>query len=474
MKMKRVKMLVISILVVALTAGCGGKEALNQHGSESVQPAQGEDPVTVNVLPEDPQAGDAMTEGNPIQNAPTEIEPADEISDAELSGNDPSDGQGAGELPADRSRLSFCRTRHVYAGILSMLAAAYELPDIELQKDDLYNGIFRMSDNQFAVADVDRDGREELIISYTTASMAGMFEVVYDYDPDTMKLSRELVGFTDMVFYDNGIVKVSESHNHSFSLDIWPYKLYQYDPQSEQYEFFASVSGWDKAYSESMNMLETFPAELDADGDGILYEIQTDPEFAAETMKYDEADYEAWLSEHMTGAQEIQITYQSVAYENFKDFTLEHLTLLRHIAEENAPSSQTDVGWLYIRENSLEKAEQYLSQHCAVEWKSNPEFEEEHIGSIDGNEVFSLVYMNAGVLSYRGQRVEDITVFGIYPGMDENTAVTILQSYGFYPLENLENYMITGDGFGNAAVSYEVLNGIVTKVHVSAYCAYAG
>ena len=467
-------MLMIFIGVVVLTAGCGGKETLNQHGSESVQLTQGEDPVTVSVLPEDSQERATMTEGNPLQIAPTEIAPADGVSDAELSGNDPSDGQGTGELPADRSRLSYCMTRHVYAGILSRLAATYELPDMELQKDDLYNGIFRMSDNQFAVADVDRDGREELIISYTTASMAGMFEVVYDYNPDTMKLSRELLEFTDMVFYDNGIVKVSESHNHSLSLDIWPYKLYQYNPQSEQYEFFACVSGWDKAFSESMNMLDTFPAELDADGDGILYEIQTDPEFAAETVKYDEADYEAWLSEYMIDAQEIEIDYQPVAYENYKDFTLEHLTLLRQIAEENAQTSQTDIGWLYIRENSLEKAEQYLLQHCAAEWKSNPEFEEEHIGSIGGNEVFSLVYMNAGVLSYRGQKVEDITVFGIYPGMDENTAVTILQSYGFYPLENLENYMITGDGFGNAAVSYEVSNGVVTKVHVSAYCAYAG
>lgn len=60
-----------------------------------------------------------------------------------------------------------------------MLAAAYELPDMEIDKQSLYDGIYAMSDNWFAVMDVDGDGREELIISYSTSSMAGMFEIVY-------------------------------------------------------------------------------------------------------------------------------------------------------------------------------------------------------------------------------------------------------------------------------------------------------
>lgn len=77
-------------------------------------------------------------------------------------------------------------------------------------------------------------------------------------------------------------------------------------------------------------------------------------------------------------------------------------------------------------------------------------------------------------MGYRGQQVDDVTVFGIYPGMDENTAVTTLMSYGFYPKENLENYMITGDGLGNAAVSYKIEDGIITEISVSAYCSYTG
>ena len=47
-------------------------------------------------------------------------------------------------------------------------------------------------------------------------------------------------------------------------------------------------------------------------------------------------------------------------------------------------------------------------------------------------------------------------------------------SYGFYPQENLENYMITGDGLGNAAVSYKIEDGIITEISISAYCSYTG
>ncbi len=99
-------------------------------------------------------------------------------SSKETMGEPPPSGTENG-VPADRTLLPVYSTRHIYGGILSMLAAAYELPDMEIDKQSLYDGIYAMSDNWFAVMDVDGDGREELIISYSTSSMAGMFEIVY-------------------------------------------------------------------------------------------------------------------------------------------------------------------------------------------------------------------------------------------------------------------------------------------------------
>ena len=54
--------------------------------------------------------------------------------------------------------------------------------------DDFYDTV---RDNRFAVTDIDNDGREELLISYSTASMAGMFLAVYDYNPSTNQLKQQ-------------------------------------------------------------------------------------------------------------------------------------------------------------------------------------------------------------------------------------------------------------------------------------------
>lgn len=454
MKKSKIRLQIFVLLTMVLLSGCGDKKTAPPEDGKTSQTTKKNNVI---ILSNDAQEDVVSAEEESTENAPAQTE------------NRPAASPEKEFEDSDYALLSACRTRHVYGGILSMLAAAYELPDMELETQSLYDGTYSMSDNRFAVADVDGDSREELIISYTTSGMAGMFVIVYDYNPDTLKLTRELLDFTDMVFYDNGIVKVSASHNHSLSMDFWPYILYQYNPQTDQYDYLAGVSAWDKTYGKDM-----FPEDVDLDGDGIIYEIQTDPNQAEETTKYDESDFTAWISQYMDSAQEIQIDYQPVSAANFQNFVTDHLALLHSFAKTDTSASQTDIGWLYIQKSSLHEAEQYLSDHYAIEWKENAEFEDEHIGSYEGKEVFHLIHMDNGILSYSGNQVEDINIFGIYPGMDENTAVKTLMSYGFYPKENLENYMITGDGFGNAAVSYKISNGTITEISVSAYCSYAG
>lgn len=440
------------LLAAVLTAGCGRGQVMGDKEGE-VSQASGE--RTEEALP------DRERQSGGQEDKAREEESFGEHGLTQAEGADP-------------QLLPVCQTRHIYEGILSRLAAAYELPDMELDRQGLYEGSFSISDNQFAVADVDGDGREELIISYTTASMAGMLKIVYGYNPDTMELTRELLDFADTIFYDNGIGMVSAAHNHTLSMDFWPYTLYQYNPQTDQYDFLASVSAWDKGYGDVSYGENIFPEEEDLDGDGIIYEIRTDLNQEAEAIRYDGDDFQTWLSGYLGQAREMEITYEPVAAENFQHFTTDFLSLLRDLAEANNPGSQTDIGWLYIQKSSLEEARQYLSDSYGVQWKENPEFEYEKTGTYEGRETFSLIFMDGGILGYRGQQVDDVTVFGIYPGMDENTAVTTLMSYGFYPKENLENYMITGDGLGNAAVSYKIEDGIITEISVSAYCSYTG
>lgn len=474
MKKRMATMAMFVMLTVVLAAGCGNRENIQQdenRGEQSLTAETG----TGSGQPEKPQEGAAPAGQETGGSVPAQTESGQGNAAVEdTTVKDTAESMPVQTGVADHALLPVYRIRHEYGGILSRLTAAYELPDMELDTQGLFDGTYSVSDNRFAVVDVDGDSREELIISYATASMAGMFEIVYDYNPDTMKLTSELMEFPDMTFYTNRTVKVMGSHNHTLSMDFWPYTLYQYNPQTDKYDFLAAVSAWDRTYGETSYEGTAFPEETDLDGDGIVYEIRQDPAGAAEAVRYDEADFNAWISQYMNGAQEMQIDYKPVALENYRNFTADHLALLRSVAQEKAPVSQADVGWLYIQKSSLQEAEDYLSRHYGVQWKENKEFEEEHIGSYQGKEIFSLVYLNSGILTYSGGRVEDVTVFGIYPGMDENAAVATLMSYGFYPQGNIANYMITGDGFGNAAVSYKTSGGTITEVSVSGYCSYAG
>lgn len=470
MRKRQVRMLMVVLMTAAMAAGCGQRETPRENDGGAVTTGREDIVLPEEMPPEHSQEGNTPEESG---------QPSDGSEQTEGSPVNPPENDPAGNLPsqtekADRSLLPVYRTRQVYGGILSMLAAAYELPDMEIEKQDLYDGIYSMSDNRFAVTDIDGDGREELIISYSTASMAGMFEIVYDYNPDTMELKRELLDYTNIAYYDNGTAVVQASHNHTMSMDFWPYTMYQYNPQTDQYDFLADVRAWDKTYGSTSYDGTAFPEELDQDKDGVIYEINTDPAWEAEPERYDGEAFNEWVSQHIGGASKIQMDYRNIAFDQFENFSKDHLALLHSIAEEDTAVSQTDIGWLYIRQGSLDNAEKYLSDHYAVEWRVNPEFEEEHTGSAGGNEVFSLIFMDGGIFSYSGSRVEDVTIFGIYPGMDADMAVTTLMSYGFYPKDNLENYMITGDGIGNAAVSYEIANGVITSISVRAYCSYAG
>ena len=89
-----------------------------------------------------------------------------------------------------------------YADMLETLLQTNTLPDgRELAGE--------MSDQCFALRDVDGDGAEELIFSNGDAAcMADMAGFVYGYDADTESLRLELGCFPAMDFYDNGAVKV--------------------------------------------------------------------------------------------------------------------------------------------------------------------------------------------------------------------------------------------------------------------------
>lgn len=164
--------------------------------------------------------------------------------------------------------------------------------------------------NRFAIFDVDRDGEDELLFLLSNTITAGMLLTVYRYDPDLPgSLMVELVEFPDVTFYDNGVARADMSHNHSRSMDLWPYFLYSYDPISDTYEYVASAEAWDKAVSP-----DGFPDEIDQDGDGVVYAYYIGPD----EQLIDGPAYQEWLDSWMGDGQPLDIPYQAFTEDNIR------------------------------------------------------------------------------------------------------------------------------------------------------------
>lgn len=420
--------------------------------------------------------------------------PADTTNDTALVEENVSDGADANdtenvnnEAAEKELTLQQAQIRHYYGGILSQITAGWQLPDGELDTSTLEDGFGKMSDNRFAVTDIDGDGREELIIQYTNACMAGMFERIYDYDPGSGELKCEFLNFPALTYYSNGIIKAEWSHNQGRG-ESWPYTLYRYDAASDSYVEVGSVDSWDKALSETWYEGQPFPDELDTDGDGTLFTIweageEEDP-YAYEKIKYNQADVDEWLGGYLAGApedaKEITIEYQPLESKSYADFVSAYLRLLAEDANSTRTDTDADLGLLILRddeEHYLTRAKKLLTEQYGLTMEQPDEdFEEYTVGLLNGEERFSFLMLDSGDLCYMGEKVEDVTIFGIYPGISVDGAWEKLKAYGFYasPYGEIQNCLITGEGFDNVSISFDAEDGKVTTITVRPFCAFAG
>ena len=450
--------IVILCAASMLLAGCGGKDSgTEQLDVEPIEQTDGE-------------SGNISADGAEI----SEWE-GEDVPDSE----DAEDAADSDEENAKKEQVLYAAlVRHYYGGILSQIIAARQFPVGELDTSSLDAGFGEMRDNHFAVTDIDGDGREELIVSYVNACMAGMEEIIYDYDPVLGELKRELTVWPALTYYDNGMIKAEASHNHTHG-EFWPFALYQYEAENDSYQQIAYVQTWDKEFSDVYEG-QPFPDELDTDGDGTLFNLSEGAEAAYEyeAYKYDQADFEAWYNGMMEGAKELSIDYQPIEHESFADFAPAYLRLRAEEANRERNDTADDLGLLILNEERfLDAAQNLLSEKYGVELEQpEPDFEERTVGLVDGKEVFSFTALDAGDLSYSGEKVGDVTIFGIYPGISVDGAWKKLEAYGFYasPYGEVENCLITGDGFGNISIWFSAEDNKVTQITVMPFCAFAG
>ncbi len=369
------------------------------------------------------------------------------------------------------------KRRSRYADVLAQLIGTGTWPDGSVVDYETDASFGEMEDNQFAIADVDGDGEEELMISYSTTVMAGMHEDVYGYDAQEDEVYLELSEFPGVCYYENGWAEASASHNHSMGPDFWPYQLYAFDKTTRTYETFGSVEAWDKSYYPENYDGEAFPDDQDEDGDGILYFFQQGGNYFYE-KGMDEADYKAWRKETLGGAKEIPVKWKNLSYENYENYAADYVQLLCERQMENGLVYGRDFGLLMMQGGmGVADLEMLLEEKYGVEVNPADEYGEQKIGLVDGAEVFTFDYLDAGFLEYKNVQVKDFTILGIYPGMEQKSAAEAATAFGMQELEGSdgENYgYATGKGFGNYAVYFSVEDGKVTSVTIGPYTAYAG
>lgn len=176
---------------------------------------------------------------------------------------------------------------------------------------------YDITSNSFAVFDIDFDGEDELIVTYSTTYMAGMRELIYAYDSVSKSVRKEISCFPSMIYYDNGVVREDASHNHGMASDrdFWPYSLYQYDREKDAYVLTAGVDAWSRSWQEEDYEGNPFPEEVDKDGDGLVYYT-----IAGESNErsgfMDQETYDQWLDSVLEGAGEVKVPYVKLTTDN--------------------------------------------------------------------------------------------------------------------------------------------------------------
>ena len=199
-------------------------------------------------------------------------------------------------VPAAQSTLT------AYAEALENLYCNRIFPDgSPADPNDSFGDI---SDNRFAIYDIDNDGRDELIIEYTTTIVAGQSLQVYDYEEGYGRFRLQFQTFPNVTFYDNGVIEARASHTQGTGGAFWPYDLYVYDAAEDGYTRVGSVDAWDKSVP-----VPGFPEEADTSGTGFVYYING-------SAPVDYTVYHQWRSAYSGDAAELMLPYQFLTEEN--------------------------------------------------------------------------------------------------------------------------------------------------------------
>ena len=230
--------------------------------------------------------------------------PAPSGSGAQQPGDGPGASQDGGELSQPRA---------AFRAALEKIHSEQVLPSGDRLEVAEYANI---ETAEFAVFDIDADGEEELVFTFSDTYTAAMATYVYSYNAGLDRLMVELWEYPALSFYNTGVVKASASHNHGPAGEtLWPFTLYQYEPVADDYRVVAMVDAWDKSLTDFYDQ-RPFPDGADADGDGVVYYVM----YGDYTLEdpIDGPAFQDWYDSWFLGAEEVEIPYMKLTEENIR------------------------------------------------------------------------------------------------------------------------------------------------------------
>lgn len=164
-----------------------------------------------------------------------------------------------------------------------------------------------------AVCDVTGDGKPELLIRIEGGHTSTISQWIFSYNEEKKCFEKLLVDYT-MEYFDDGIVKCDFSHGSMYEDDFWPYDLYQYNDQTNEYVYIASVNSKQLLHDYETGELDDelnkdFPYEEDKDQDGKVYDISID----GQVVWMDNAEFEAWQAGYIEESKRISPDWHIIA-----------------------------------------------------------------------------------------------------------------------------------------------------------------
>lgn len=202
-----------------------------------------------------------------------------------------------------------------YAASLITLINEQTLPNGEIVK---YISDPESNPFQFAICDINKDGKEELLLHlpYDTCETSGHF--IYTENIENTGL-EDLCSFNeDTVYYETGFVKEPVSYGESLSVNFNSFDIKMWDAGG--FLDAGRVEAWEKAYMPNDFSGKAFPDSVDTDGNGTVYFISGELGIDYDNP-VDDAEYREYINQFFGDGKEMSVPWLELTMENVEKVT---------------------------------------------------------------------------------------------------------------------------------------------------------